>query len=94
MANSKKIGGLINSEVALYINKSTVQLCMEYGCHVWAVAPCCYLEMLDRLQKWVCRTVSPVAAILEHLVDVHLNVTELVSVPYSRGRCTYWSDRL
>ena len=85
---------------------------MEYGCHVWAASPYCYLEMLDRLQKWVCRTVSPVAAILEHsaqcqniaslnvfstaitLVDLHLNVTELVSIPYSRGRCTYYSDRL
>ena len=29
---------------------------MEYCCHVWAGAPSCYLEMLDKLQKWVCRT--------------------------------------
>ena len=47
---SKKIAALIRSmkflsaEVALYLNKSTLRLCMEYCCHVWAGAPCCYLE--------------------------------------------------
>ena len=32
---------------------------MEYYCHVWACAPSCYLELLDKLQKWICRTVGP-----------------------------------
>ena len=32
---------------------------MEYCCHVWAAAPGCYLEMLDKLQKRICRTVGP-----------------------------------
>ena len=32
---------------------------MEYCCHVWAGAPSCYLELLDKLQKRVCRTVGP-----------------------------------
>ena len=52
---SKKIGALIRSmkflspEVALYLYKSTMRPCMKYCCHVWAVAPSCYLELLDKL---------------------------------------------
>ena len=71
---SKKIGALIRSmmflspEVALYLYKSTIQLCMEYFCHVWAGAPSCYLELLGKLQKQICRTVgSLLAASLEPL---------------------------
>ena len=62
---SKKIGALIHSmkflslEVALYLYESTRQPCMEYCCHVWAGAPSCYLELLDKLQKQICRTVGP-----------------------------------
>ena len=53
----KKIGVLIHSmklfspEGALYLYKSTIRPCMEYSCHVWAVAAICYLELLDKLQK-------------------------------------------
>ena len=42
---SKKIGALIRSMkflstgVALYLYKSTIRPCMEYCCHVWAIAP-------------------------------------------------------
>ena len=71
---SKKIGVLICSmkflfpEVALYLYKSTICLCMEYCCHVWAGAPSCYLELLDKLQKQICRTVGPsLAASVEPL---------------------------
>ena len=52
---SKKVGALIHSmkilspEVALYLCKSTICPCMEYCCHVWAGAPSCYLELLDKL---------------------------------------------
>ena len=62
---SKKIGALIRSmkflspEVALYLYKSTIQPCIEYCCHVWAGAPSCFLELLDKLQKWISRTVGP-----------------------------------
>ena len=31
---------------------------MAYFCHVWAGAPSCYLELLDELQKLICRTVG------------------------------------
>ena len=54
---SKKIGALIRSmnilttEVALYLYKFIIRPCMEYCCHVWAGAPSCYLELLDKLQK-------------------------------------------
>ena len=41
---------------------------MEYCCHIWAGAPSCYLELLDKLQKQICRTVGPsLAASLEPL---------------------------
>ena len=65
---SKKNGALIrsmkflSSEVVLYLNKSTIRSCMEYCCHVWAGAPSCYLELLGKLQKRICRTVSPSVA--------------------------------
>ena len=71
---SKKIGALIRSmkflfpEVALYLYKSTIWPCMEYCCHVWANTPSCYLELLDKLQKQIFRTVgSSPAASLEPL---------------------------
>ena len=50
---SKKIGALIcsikfiSSEFTLYLCKSTIQPCMEYCCHAWAGAPCCYLETVN-----------------------------------------------
>ena len=52
---SKNIGAWIRSmkflspEVALYLYKSTIGPYMEYCCHVWAGAPSCFLEWLDKL---------------------------------------------
>ena len=41
---------------------------MEYCCRVWAGAASCYLELLNKLQKWICRTVGlPFAASLKLL---------------------------
>ena len=49
----------------------------EYCCHVWAGAPSCYLELLAKLQKQICRTVGPLlAASLEPLAH-HQNVASL-----------------
>ena len=92
---SKKIGALIHSmkflspEVAVYLCKSTIQLCMEYCCHVWAGAPSCYLELLDKLHKWICRTVGPsLAASLEPLT-YRQNVASLsLFYRYYFGRCS------
>ena len=92
---SKEIGALIRSmkflspEVALYLYKSDIRRCMEYCCHVWAGAPSCYLELLDKLQKQLCRTVgSSLAASLEPLAHCR-NVASLsLFYGYYFGRCS------
>ena len=87
-----------------------IQSCMDYCCHVQAGAPSCYLELLDKLQKQICRTVDPpFSASLEPL-DHHRNVafSLILSSSYYLGRCssklaelvshpcrsTHYSDRL
>ena len=50
---------IYSPEVALYLCKSTICPCMEYCCHVWAGAPSCYLDLLDKLQKRICRIIGP-----------------------------------
>ena len=93
--SSKKIGALIRSvkflspEVALYLYKSTIRPCMEYCCHVWAGAPSCYLDLLDKLQKQICRIVGPsLAASLEPLAHCR-NVASLsLFYRYYFGRCS------
>ena len=58
----------LSPEVALYLCKSVIRPCMEYCCHVWAVSASCYLELLDKLQKWICMTLGPsLAASIEPL---------------------------
>ena len=58
----------LSPKAALYLYKASIMLCIKYCCHVWAGAPHCYLDMLNKLQKWVCRTVGPTfAASLEPL---------------------------
>ena len=71
---SRKIGALIRSikfispDVAVCLYKSTIRPCMEYCCHIWAGAPSSFLDLLDKLQKRICRIVGPsLAASLEPL---------------------------
>ena len=92
---SKKIGALIcymkflSPEVALYLYKSTIRPCMEYCCHVWAGAPSCYLELLDKLQKWICGTVGPsLAASLEPLAPCRIVASLSLFYRYYFGRCS------
>ena len=92
---SKKIGALIRSikflspEVALYLFKSTIHLCIEHCCHVWAGATSCYLELLDKLQKRICRTVSPsLATSLEPLAHRRNVVSLSLFYGYYFGRCS------
>ena len=67
----------LSLEVALYLYKSPIHPCMEYCCHVWAGAPSCYFELLDKLQKQIWRTAGPsLAASLEPLAH-HWNVASL-----------------
>ena len=62
---------------------------MEYCCHVWAGAPSCYLELLDKLQKWICRTVGPsLAASLELLAHCRNVVSLSLFYRYYFGRCS------
>ena len=91
----KKIGALIRSmkffslEVGLYLNKSTIRPCMVYCCHVWAGAPSCYFELLDKLQKWICRTVGPsLAASLEPLAHRRNAASLSLFYRYFFGRCS------
>ena len=79
----------LSPEVALYLYKSIILPCMEYCCHVWAGAPSCYLELLGKLQKRICRTVGPsLAASLEPLAH-RRNVASLsLFYRYYFGRCS------
>ena len=90
--SSKKIGTLfhsmkfLSSEVALYLYKSTIRLCIEYCRHVCTGAPSCYLKLLDKLQKWTCLSVDPSpSASLEPLAHCR-NVTCLSLLYVSSGK--------
>ena len=91
----KKIGAVIHSmrflspEFALHLCTSTIRPCMEYCCHAWAGASSCYLELLDKVQKQICRTVGPsLAASVEPLAHL-LNVASLILFyRYYFGRCS------
>ena len=92
---SKKIGALILSmkfpshEVAMYLYKSTIHPCIKHCCNVLTGAPSCYLEILDKLQKQIYRTVGPsLAASLEPLAH-RRNVASLsLFYRYYFGRCS------
>ena len=89
------MGALIRSmkffspEVSLYLYKSTIYHCMGYCCHVWDGVSSCYLELLDKLQKRICRTVGPsLATSLEPLAHCR-NVGSLsLFYRYYFGRCS------
>ena len=79
---------------------------MKYCCHVWAGAPSCYLQLVEKLQKQIYRTVGPsLAASHEPLTSLSLfyryyfgicssELAQLVPPPFSQGRPTHYSDRL
>ena len=50
---------------------------MEYCCHAWASDPSCYLELLDKLQKRICRTVGPSFAASHEPLAHRRNVASL-----------------
>ena len=61
---SKKIEALIRSVkflflVFIFFYKSTIQLCMECLCHVWVYTSSRYIDVLDKLQKPICRAIVP-----------------------------------
>ena len=90
---SKKIEALIRSmkflsPEVLCLYKSTIRPCMEYCCHVWAGAPSCYLDLLDKLQKRICRIAGPSLASLEPLAHRRNVVTLSLFYWYYFGRCS------
>ena len=62
---------------------------MEYCCHVRTGAPSCYLELLDKVQKRICRTAGPsLVASLEPLAH-RRNVASLsLFYRYYFDRCS------
>ena len=92
---SKKIGALIHSmkfrspEVALYLHKSIIHLCMEYCCHIWDSASSCYLKLLGKLQKQKYRTVGLSLAASREPQAHCRNVARLTFFyRYCFGRCS------
>ena len=62
---------------------------MEYCGHIWAGAPSCYLELLDKLQKRICRIVGPsLTASLEPLAHRQNVVSFSLFYRYYFGRCS------
>ena len=60
---------------------------LEYCCHIWAGGPSCYLELLDKLQKQIYRTVGlSLAASLEPLAHCRNKVSLSLFYRYYFGR--------
>ena len=99
--NSKKTGALIRSmkflspEAALYLCKSTKRPYMEYCCHGCVAVPSSYLELLDKLQKWICKTVGPSLDASLELLSYCSNLASLILFyRYYFGRCSSELDHL
>ena len=61
---------------------------MDHRCHVWAGALSGYLEMLDKVQKRICRSVgSSFAASLEPLSHCRNKTSPILFSRYYFGRC-------
>ena len=69
--------------------KSPKRPCMEYCCHLWAGAPSCYFELLNKLQKQICRTVGPSLAVSLEPLGHRRNLSSLsLFYRYYFGRCS------
>ena len=96
----------LSPELTLYLYKSIIRPCMECCCPAWAGAPSCYLGLLDKLQKRICKTFGPsLAASLEPLAHRRNAASLSLFYRYYFGRCsselaqlislpTCYSDRL
>ena len=100
---SKKIGALIHSmiclspDVALYHYKSTMRPCMEYYCHVWAgapraVGPSLAASLEPLVHRW---NVASLSLFYRYYFGrCSSELAQMVPLSFSRGRSTYYSDRL
>ena len=110
-----KIGAFIrpmkflSPELALYLYKYTIRPCMDYCCHVWADAPSCYLEALDKSDMQDCfpsfaaflepvahrRNVASLSLFYRYYCGRCLSeLAQLIPLLYSCGSSTRYSDRL
>ena len=79
----------LNSLIALCLYISSIWPCMEYCCHVWAGVASCFLKLSDKLQKRMCRNVSPsLAGSLEPLAHCHNEVNLCLFYRYYFVRCS------
>ena len=80
----------LSPEVALHLYKSTYGHAWHTIGHAWrTIAPSCYLELLDKLQKRVYRTVGPSHAVSLEPLAHHRNVASLsLFYRYHFGRCS------
>ena len=63
---------------------------MEYCCFIWAGAPSCYLELLYKLQKQICRTLGPSLGVPREPLAHCRNVAGLsLFYRYYVGRCFF-----
>ena len=80
--------GFLSPGLDLYLYKSALRPCMEHCCHILAGAPCCYLELLDKLQKRISKTVGSSLATSREPLAHHQNVASLsLFCRYYVGRC-------
>ena len=91
---AKNSGLLIRSmnlfppEVAFHLHKSSIGPCIEYY-HLWAGAQNCLLNILNKLQKRVCRNVGPKLAASLVPLGHRRNVAALsLLYMYYFGRCS------
>ena len=63
-----------------YFYKSTIQGSIEDYCYVWAGTPSRYLDMLDKVQKRICRTVGASLASSLEPMALHQNATSFLSI--------------
>ena len=87
----------LSCEAVCYLYKPTIRPYIEHSFHVWAGAPKCYLDMLDKLQKRVRRAVDALfAGSLDPLAHRRYSseLAELIPPPHSRGRSTRYLSKL
>ena len=75
--------------------KFTIKLCTIYCCNVWGGVPFCYLNMLGKIEKWVCKTVGPELIfsldILAHFWNL-ISISLLYKVYFERCSSTSLAD--
>ena len=85
----KENGGSLELRERWVLHLSNCFQVKRKSCRVWVGTPSCYLEMLDKLQKRICRTVGPSLATSLELWAHRQNVaSSSLFYCYYFGRCT------